>query len=157
MGSSCLALERFVGNQLTAHAQRRRAGQDVVESRPLIHSSRSYQGNLRERRFQRPDVMVAAKCRTGKNLDEVRAGFRHLDDLAGCQSAGNDEYAFAASKLHHFVNEPGARQEFRSGSHRALGGSRSRTVPAPTTISGRLSSNSGITPSAPGTVMVISA
>src|SRR5215472_8954768 len=108
-----LELQRLGGNQLTAHAQRRRTGQDVAESRLLIHSTRSYKRDLRKRRFQRPDVMVATKWRAGKNLDEVRAGFPRVDDLARCQSARNNEYAFPACKLRHFVNEAGARQESR--------------------------------------------
>ncbi len=115
-----LSLERLFGNELTAHSQCGCPGHNVVEGCLLIHTSRGYQRNVGKRRFERPDVALAAEVRAGKYFDEVRPGFPRVDHLGRSHGTCNYENALFQREIHDFPNEPGAGQKFCAGIHTAL-------------------------------------
>src|SRR5579871_2505236 len=104
-------------DQIPADAESGSAREDIIGGVLLIYAARGDEGDLRERRFQCFDVAGAAHLSAGKNLDEVRTGFRGRDDVGGSQGSRKNQYFLLNGKLDDLGIETWAGYEERAGVH----------------------------------------
>ena len=129
--------------------ERRGPGQNEIHSRLLIHAARSNQLDLGQGYFQNPDVSVAAGLRTGEYFYEVSPGLPGRDHFGWVKAPGKTTTSFFTANSTTSRTSPGLVKNFAPASRQRRAVSLSSTVPAPTTISGRLLASWAITCIAP--------
>ncbi len=93
-------LNRLGGNQLRADADCGCSRQNEVGRSLLIDASCGNQGNLRQGRVQRLDVLIAADRRAGKDFDEVSAGAPCRDHFGWRHCTRQDCDVFLGREFH---------------------------------------------------------
>src|SRR5580698_5608596 len=101
-------------NQLAADADRRSPSQNIAPRRLLVHPSRGYQRNLRQRGLHRADVAISADIDARKHFHEIRSRLPSLDDFARRQRTRNRRDIISHRELDNLQALPRARQKSRS-------------------------------------------
>ena len=109
-------------NQFGSDADRGRARLNEVRGGLLVDPAGRDHPDLRQRGFERVDVLISTHRTAGENLDEVGAGHPGVDDLRGRERAGNGGDALGRRELDHAAVQPRRGNELRTRFDAARGG-----------------------------------